>query len=775
MRPLTGRHLRPLAPLLAAYWAAAAGAQAQRVAVAELLRTLSASGVSVLFSSDLVPATLTAPGSTQAKTLLTRVEEALSANNLQLKRVDDHHYVVTRKAQAHSTVAPAEAGATQVSAESLAPEEVIVFASHYAFESATNGEPSGLDQRQIEQVPGTQSDALRSVRSAPGVASTYSARPYIRGGTADEVLIRFDEVTLTNPYHFRAFESLLSPFLPADVERIDIYSGGFPVRFGNATAGVIDVAPRSLPSGYDLRADASRLGVDLSGAGHLDQWPIEWLASVRRSPDETNVLQPIDANPIEPVFFDALTRARWIIGPKSSATLGWILLDDQASAREGSRNELAVARSRDEYLWLGWDWAATPALQSHTSLSYTRSQNSHSGSLDLIGLADGSLDEHHDSSTYAARTEWTYLASAGLLWNAGAELSAEDATLQYRRNETFTSLLGTGFVLQPLVSVNSSQSPRSSSFAVFASARRQWEALEAEVGVRVDSQDYRGFGARTQFTPRMNVRYDPAPDWHVYGSWGEFSQAQRVDEYRAEENQSLPDPASRAVHSVVGLAHEPENTTHWRVEIYSDHWSSVSPYYENALGVVTLLPELQPDRIRIAPLGAESNGLELSARQPIGPDLTVWSTYTLAQALDELPGGDASRSWDQRHAANLGLAWKSRQMTASLLLGWHSGWPRTAIGLSTATPSSPAELQLGYYNAYRWGGYLSLDAHLSRSILTRLGELSVWLEISNATNRNNACCAELSPSTGAPASWAPDSWPGRSVSLGFSWRLRSSH
>lgn len=774
MPPLTGRRLRPLVLVLAAYAAVAAGAPTPHVAVAELLRALSATGVSVLFSSDLVPPTLTAPAATQAEPLITQLEAALAANNLQLKKTDDHHFVVTRAAPVHNPVATTNSGVASTAAGPSATEEVVVFASHYAFESAGDGEPNALDQRAIEQVPGTQNDALRAARAAPGVASTYSTRPYIRGGKADEVLFRFDDVTLTNPYHFRAFESLLSPFLPADVERIDIYSGGFPVRFGGSTAGVIDVAPKTVPSGYDLQADASRLGVDFSGAGRLDRWPIEWLASVRRSPDETNALQPIDANPINPVFFDALTRARWIISPGSSATVGWLLLDDQASASEGSRDELANAHSRDEYVWLAWDWAPTSALQSHTSFSYTKSQSRHSGNLDLTGVVDGALDEQHDFATYAGQSEWTYLSNSGLLWNAGAEFATEGATSHYRQNETFTSVLGPGFSLQPLVSVNSDQSPHASSFGLFASARRQWRDFEAEIGARVDSQDYRGFGERTQLTPRLNVRYDPAPDWHVYGSWGEFSQAQRVDEYRAAENQSTPDSANRAVHSVVGLAHEPDDALRWRVEIYRDHWSSISPYYDNALGVVTLLPELQPDRMLIAPLGAESDGIELSARQSIGSHLTLWGTYTLSQALDELPGGDVPRSWDQRHALNLGVAWKTPRTMASLLVGWHSGWPGTPIDLVAATPGSAPYLLLGPENSLRWGGYLSLDAHLSRSLFTRLGEVSVWLEITNAANRSNNCCAELSPIVGATPSWSTDSWPRRSVTLGFSWRLQSS-
>jgi len=773
VRLQTGCRLRPLT-LLLAIWGVVAGAAQAGIAVADLLRALGATGVSVLFSSDLVPSTLMAPATTQATTLLSQVEEALAAHDLRLKRIDDHHFVVTRVSPVQHPV-PANTAGTQTRLAPPLVQEILVFASHYAFESDGNGEPSALDERAIEQVPGTDVDALRALRTAPGLASTYSARPYIRGGTADEVLFRFDDVTLTNPFHFRAFESLLSPFLPADVERIDIYSGGYPVRFGDSTAGVIDVTPKSTSSGYDLRADASHMGVDLAGSGALDRWPIEWLASVRRSPDETNVLQPVDANPVEPVFFDAIARARWIVSPDSSATVGWLLLDDQASAQEGSRDELASARSRDEYLWLATDWAPVADLQSHTSLSYTQSQSSHSGNLELAVLAAGSLEEAHAFTTYAARTEWTYLSSADLMWNAGVEFADESATLHYDQTESFTNVLGPGFVLQPLLNVASDQAPRASSFGVFASARRQWQAFVAEIGVRLDSEDYRGFGARTQGTPRLNLRYDPAPDWHVYGSLGEFTQPQRVDEFRAEENQTTPDPASRAVHSVIGLAHEPEDALRWRVELYRDHWSSVSPYYDNALGVVTLLPELQPDRILIAPSGAESDGMELSARQVIGAHLTLWGTYSLSQAVDELPAGDVPRSWDQRHAANLGLAWQGPRTTVSLLLGWHSGWPRTALSVIAATPASAAYLQAGAENDLRWGAYLSLDAHLSERIDTRVGQLSVWLDIANATNRGNECCAELGPVTGTSPTSSTDTWAGRSVNLGLSWRLQHSH
>jgi outer membrane receptor protein involved in Fe transport len=349
--------------------------------------------------------------------------------------------------------------------------------------------------------------------------------------------------------------------------------------------------------------------------------------------------------------------------------------------------------------------------------------------------------------------------------------------VRYRQDLVFANLLVPSIVPLPQNTVDSTLQVHSSTSALFASVRRHWRAFESELGVRLDSQDYRAFGRHTQLTPRLNLRYDPATDWHLYASWGEFSQAQRVDEFREEENQSSPDAATRASHTVVGIAHEPAGATHWRVELYRNHWSSVSPYDINALGLATLLPELQPDRIRIAPLSSESDGIELSARRSLGKHFNLWGTYTLSQAIDELPSGDVPRSWDQRQAANLGLAWNSPLFTTSVFLGWHSGWPRTSISAITGLPNNSSYLLLGTTNAGRLGDYLSADVHISRSILTRLGELSLWLEITNATNRSNDCCAELAPVV-PPAilpTWSTDSWAGRSANLGLSWRLQKSH
>jgi hypothetical protein len=185
----------------------------------------------------------------------------------------------------------------------------------------------------------------------------------------------------------------------------------------------------------------------------------------------------------------------------------------------------------------------------------------------------------------------------------------------------------------------------------------------------------------------------------------------------------------------------------------------VSPYYDNALGLVTLLPELQPDRIRIGPLASASDGIELSSRRPLGAHINIWGTYAVSKAYDQLPIGELPRSWDQRQAANVGLSWKDQRNTASILVSWHTGWPRTALSEIIAAPPSPSSALLGTLNQLRWGIYLNVDLHLAHNFPTPIGEFSLWLDLINATNRNNDCCAELAPLVPPAAlpSWSTDS------------------
>lgn len=753
--------------LLLAYAAVAASP----LTVDDLLHALIATGANVVYSSELVPPSLEAPASLQGSDPKSRVVEALAAYHLELQGVGPQRYVVTR-AVTPATSVPLVVSPAPSDAEL---EEVSVFASRYAFTNGADVGPIDFDQHRMEQIPGAQSDAVQAIRTAPGLATNLSPRPYVRGALLDDVLVQYDGIPLTDPFHFKSFQNLLSVFDPASVGRVEVYTGGFPVNYGTRSAGVLDLAPRSVDSGYEYGVGASLLSYNLETVGHAEQRPIEWLLTARHSTDNS-VLQPIEGEHGEPTFTDVIGRVRWQIDPTSALTLGGSLLNDQVHLSSDSREEHATSSSRDQSAWLRWDWIPGDTVQSHSSVSIANSELSRIGNLNLPSVAVGRLDEERNFSTVNLRSAWMYAPSAALKWDFGAEFVRENAQLDFTRHEFLGDQLGTIFGRSADATISSIQAPQSSTMGLFASVHRQWHAFEAEAGLRWDGQDYQGFGTRSQLSPRLNVRYDPTTLWHVYGSWGEFTQAQRVDEYRSEENQTAPDPASRAVHLTAGVTHGSIGTLQWRLEAYRNQWSSLSPYFDNALGAVSLLPELEPDRVRIAPTDAQAKGVELSARRAFDHHFDAWGNYTLSSVTDDVSGQNVPRSWDQRQAASLGLAWVQARTSASVRLEWHSGWPQTPLTVVPATASAPAYLVVDARNSAHWGAYFSADSRLSQTVPLRYGELSLWLDATNITNRPNDCCIDLNSTRreNTVLLMTDKIWSPRVVNVGFVWRVRRS-
>lgn len=742
-------------------------ASAAPTPLVDLLRSLSARGLDILYSSDLVTPDLTVPPTLHETDPLGRAREALAANHLELRNEGPKHYIVVRSA---TRKAP-EPAAVPRSVRSV--DEVTVFASRYVLEDKAGIQSVSLGHHDLEEVPGAHDDVMRAIRTVPGLADNLSSRPYVRGAFLEDVLVRFDGIPMVDPFHFKNFENLISAFDPATVDRIDVYTGGFPVKYGTRSAGVIDIAPRTVDSGYEHRVGANLLSYDLSSVGRADSLPIEWLGTARLSGENVE-LRPRGGDIGEPSYVDVLGRVHWQINSDTALTSGWLLLDDRVKSSLDPTMEQAVARDRDFYYWFTAEWAASSAVHSRTSVAVTDSERTLVGNLTLPRAATGQLDERRDISTVDLLTDWTYLQTDSLLWDWGAETTFERADLNFSRQEDLDAALAASLNRMADVSLTDAQSPRSTTFNVYGSVRRRWRKFEAEFGARLDHQNYRDFASHSQLSPRINLRFDPTPVWHLYGSWGHFRQAQRVGEWRAEQPQSTPDPATHVVGVIAGVAHDSSATTHWRLELYENHWLSVHPYFDNALNRLSLIPELGLDRVLITAQGGDSMGIEASARHDFAEHWAVSGAYTLSRATDDLAGEDVLRSWDQTHAFNGVVTWQRALTSASLVIGWHSGWPKTPVSYLPANGTAPAYFLIGPRNTSRWGSYFSVDVRAARTVPLRRGDVLLWVDATNVLNRANECCTAYGQvdSMGNLTMPANNSWFPRVVNVGFDWRIR---
>lgn len=738
-----------------------------------LLEALRAQGVNVIYSSDLVPADLRAPELPDNLPVLDRAQQALAAHGLMLRPIGPARYAVTQAPE--QTPPPLPPPAVQAPAPAPAQlepqQEVSVYASRYELHTDDIAEPQLLTQTQIEAVPGSQDDALRAARIIPGIASNLSTRPYIRGSFVDDVLVRFDGVPLADPFHLKNFQSLVSAFDPAAVKHIEVYSGGFPVSYGTRSGGVIDVEPRSVDAGYEHAFGASLIAYDAATAGRAESLPVDWLATVRHSvADDVN--RRMNGREGEPAFMDTLGRVRWHNEDGSAWTLGWLLLQDEIDFETRAEDESTRAHYRDEYLWIARDDVFGDNLKARTVVSGSWGERSRAGNLDEPGIGVESLDEARHMSSVDLRSLWTWQMDERTTWTTGVEAAHSQADLRYDRAGSFTPDIAASFDRPVDNSLVAAAQPEVTTYAAFISARRRWQSVEVELGGRLDGQHYNNTLMREQFSPRLNLRYDFAPSWRLYGSWGRFTQAQRVDEWRLEDPQVMPDPSAIAIHTILGLQYQPNAEFHVSLELYRKRWTEVRPYYENLLDSLSLVPDLAPDRIRVAPMASEASGAELTIRRSLSRSFEVWGGFSASLVRDDFASmSDVNRSWDQPRAATLGVGWNKLGWTTSAVFGWHRGWPRTDVRDNLLQPGM---LIIGRRNAERWGDYFTADLSTSHTAAFARGELQTWFEVTNATDRHNACCTHLlaPPPGSTDVGQEANTWLPRMVNVGFTWRFR---
>jgi TonB family protein len=101
-----------------------------------------------------------------------------------------------------------------------------------------------VERREINRIPGTGGDALRSLQSLPGVARAPggSGLLIVRGSAPQDTATFVDGGQIPLTYHFLGLTSVI----PTDLlDKIDFYPGNFGVRYGRVSGGVVDVALRS--------------------------------------------------------------------------------------------------------------------------------------------------------------------------------------------------------------------------------------------------------------------------------------------------------------------------------------------------------------------------------------------------------------------------------------------------------------------------------------------------------------------------------------------------
>jgi TonB family protein len=172
-----------------------------------------------------------------------------------------------------TSTAPAAPSSPAVGPPPVAPAAAPPPVAQTPIEIVVTGErtppgASSLARAEVRQLPGTFGDPFRAVDALPGVTPVLSGVPYffVRGAPPGNVGYFLDGIRVPLLFHIGLGPSVVHP---AIIERVDLYPGGYPARYGRFAGGI--VAGETTPPRYELHGEAGLRVVD---AGGLIEAPI---------------------------------------------------------------------------------------------------------------------------------------------------------------------------------------------------------------------------------------------------------------------------------------------------------------------------------------------------------------------------------------------------------------------------------------------------------------------------------------------------------------------
>ena len=702
----------------------------------EALEKLRAAGLDIVYSTDLVRPTMRVQREPAAADSRGQLDEVLEPHGLAVTDGPAGTLLLTR-----ATRAPASPVAARRSSRPTPLDEIVVSASHYLFDVADTQTRAVFNAADLELLPDLGDDPVRAIGRLPGVAGNdYSSRTHVRGGVSDEMLVHFDGLRLYDPYHFKDFLGVFSTIDPGLVSGVNVYTAGFPVQFGDRSSGVIDVERRSPPGDFGGQVSLSLLNAGATLGGTFDDGVGEWLVSARRG--NLDLYFDLAATSLgEPSYHDAYAHFARELRPSVSLSANFLLFDDVIWAFDSDREEDARADYRDRYYWLRLDLGDTAGhggklLAAHAELSGKRH-----GTADLPGVGRGWLVDQRSFIINSLQADAWWHVVAGSVLQAGAEWRAMHGSYRYADEAEFDLLFETpGAASEPTRARSIGLRPKGQQYGAYLNWRVEpAAAVTLDLGLRWDRETLSG-DSHGEVSPRAVLLWRPDPGTRLRFSWGQFVQAQGINELAVPDGDTRFQPPQRATHLVASLERSVAPGLELRVEAYRKDYDRLLPRYENLFNPLVVLPELKPDRVRIAPQTARSEGVELSLQFDREP-WSGWLSYSWSLVEDHVDGSAIRRSWDQRHHVSGGVNYQRAGWEFGLAALWHSGWPATEAELETLEPFPL--VVTGPRNALRLPDYARIDVRMARRFqFDSRGDLTLFVEAINLFKRGNPCCVE---------------------------------
>jgi TonB family protein len=597
-----------------------------------------------------------------------------------------------------------------------------------------------IQREQIQTVPGTFGDPIRVVQTLPGLARSPFLTGFliVRGSNPQDSGVYVDGHRIPQLFHFLGGPSILNAEF---LEKVDLYPGGFPTRFGRNTGGVVDVESRPTKSdGWHGSGE-----VDFLNAGGYFRAPIgkngSFAIAGRRSYfDEVLPLVLPRQRPgrrllVVPVYFDYQARLDWNFENQGKASVFAFGSGDRLdvlSTDSDAERFFNLDSSIDFFRIIGhYERPAPHNLTLTLSPAYGRD------SVVLeTGGADGgpsfaSFGAMQDVLGYRMRLAGRVVPNVHL--DTGLDIEARNThykaalpiNLDVRRQQ--------GQNVQPeLVKRSADQL----AYGFYSELGIDIERFRLIPGVRFDGYV---LGGKNRFSldPRLVVRYRFSEEWVGKAYAGLFHQPPQPEQF----DETFGNPKiglERALHT--GLGAEWKFAPQWSAdgEVYFVGRQNLIHFTNDA--VVNADGTVTPIVFENTGVG-DTFGFELLVKREVTRNLYGWLSYTLSTSRQRPTPDDVYRPtlFDQTHVLNAVLSYK-------IDAGWEfggryrlaTGNPQTDVIGSTFDADKGSYVQVkGPPLGGRARTFNQLDVRVEKTWVYETWMLGVYLDVLNVFNIDN--------------------------------------
>ena len=610
-----------------------------------------------------------------------------------------------------------------------------------------------LEQRTLETVPGTFGDPVRVVETLPGFArAPFGAGVLvIRGSLPTQSRTYIDGIEVPILLHFLGGPSIISASF---MDSIEYYPGSFPVKYGDAVAGMINVEPKT----ERVEQLSGELDVNLINAGGYVEGSIGDRGSFRLGGRRSYIdaviagamaFTDMGGTVVTPVYYDYQGELSFDIDDRNRIGLFYV----------GSHDALRLVTTADDEDDLAIDLSTSTDF--NRLIAYWKFARA--------GLS-AEVKPYFGFDRFTFETDATGLDARILTTGSRQEINwkaADWASLQIGGEARIGFADFSGQVpLPPNYYIPGSSVYGKTREAVTEEDRWELDAeywqtaayaelalkplpsLRLAPGFRFEVYGHPG-GQIPMWDPRITARWSISDDMAVKGGVGKFSQA--PEERYIDEDFGNPDLDEQwAMHYSGGVE--------WRISESIE--VDLVGFYVAWYDLVVRTNEVEVSSAGTSPFRAlndgfgRSFGAELILRHNPSKRFFGWISYTLSRSelagFVQVRGSDNNAPDSERNELVISPFDQTHILNAvgsvKLGRGWETG---ARMRLVSGNPTTPVERGIfvgdsggyladnGPVNSTRLPGFFQIDVRIEKQWLFETWMLSAYLDVQNVTNHAN--------------------------------------